>query len=225
MTRSPRWSGSGPARRAVRRRSRPRSSRVLLAGPAGAGPVALHLVVTEPDGVAGAGLDVTRDLAAVKKPLDAAGRLALLQPPDLVAGLGARARGRERLAGALGQGSQERELLGGGLHGLLRVVGIEHDPATARPASERTRQVPAGTAGASHAPARNLAWRIAGRSGSLRRARDPPPGGTETTPARAPTPTSSSTARDHSSAVWRRPSRRSWSTPGGAGRGTAAFSQ
>src|SRR4051794_39238763 len=163
--------------------SRPRSSHRLLAEPAGAGAVALDLVVADADGVAGAGLDVARDVAAIQEPLDTAGRLALLQPPDLTAGLRARARGHERLAGALGQDSQKRELLGGGLHGLLRVVGIEHDPATARQGSERTRQVPAGTAGARHASARNLAWRIAALAGSLRRARDPPPGGAETSPA------------------------------------------
>ena len=73
------------------------------------------------------------------------------------------------------------------LHGLLRVVGIEHDPATARWTSERTRQVSARRARPGDAPARNLAWRLAGPPGSLRRARDRPPGGTETSPAWATT--------------------------------------
>jgi hypothetical protein len=47
------------------------------------------------------------------------------------------------------------------------VVGIEHDPATARTTSERTRRVPAGTAGASHA--QRGTWRgglLVGRAAS-----------------------------------------------------------
>src|SRR3954451_5645822 len=42
-----------------------------------AGAVPPHLVVADPDGVAGPGLDVTRALATIKEPLDAVRSLAL----------------------------------------------------------------------------------------------------------------------------------------------------
>jgi hypothetical protein len=104
----------------------------------------------------------------------AGSRSSRLELCDLSAGVCASGGVRDGLPAERGELAQVGELLGGGLHLGLRVVGIGHTRATARDACERTRQVwPRQGLARRATRSANLVRRIAGSRASLKGVPDP----------------------------------------------------
>jgi hypothetical protein len=104
--------------------------------PGGAAAVPRQLVVPDPGAVAGAGRDRVGDELALDAAFGAGAGLGAREPSDLQAGVLARDRVGERLAGAVGEDLEVGQLAAGGLGGPLEVcvVGCGHAPTPARPA-------------------------------------------------------------------------------------------